>query len=109
VRLAVWLLAVGGCTVAREDFPAAEANALCDLQKRCARGAFHAEWGTMEDCQKGVADDVAADAEAFSWCGYDPAEAARCAARLRHLACGEYAAGNTDEACDLVFDCGFAQ
>jgi hypothetical protein len=104
-----WLGLLLGCSVPREDFPAAKADALCDVQKRCARGTFHAEWADMDACRQWTEDDVEVEVEEFSWCSYDPREAARCAARVRHLACDDYATGAQEEACDLVFDCGFDQ
>ncbi len=102
-------LAFAACSVPREEFPAAKANALCDLQKRCARGAFHAQWSEMKVCREKTEEDVAEAVADFDWCSYDALEGGRCAARVRALPCDDFALGRTEEACDLVFDCGFAR
>jgi len=105
----ILLVALVGCSVPREEFAAAKADALCDIQKRCARGAFHAQWSTMDSCRSRTEGDVDDELADFSFCAYDSLEAARCTTRVRHLSCDDWATGAEAEACDLVFDCGFDQ
>ncbi len=103
------LIGLAACTVPRGEFAAEKADALCDVQKRCARGAFHAQYASMDSCRVRVARTVEEEVADFSFCHYSPAEGARCASRVRHLACDDWATGSELEACDLVFDCGFDQ
>jgi hypothetical protein len=105
-------LAVGmlwGCAIPREDFAEAKADALCDAERRCQRGSFHVEWTSMENCVTATTRETSLSLASLDFCSYDPEEAARCVARLRDLACDQVGREDWDEACDLVFDCGFAQ
>jgi hypothetical protein len=105
----LWVLGITGCAIAREDFPAEEAAARCDAQERCQRGGFYVTWEDQEQCEEFTTETVEDELANFDICTFDPAEASRCTRRIRNMDCGDVSLERWDEACDLVFDCGFAQ
>ena len=103
------LTMLAGCGIARVDFAAEKASALCDLTKRCQLGGFYVEYTSMDNCLGRTTNELEDEVEDFELCSFDPAEAARCTRRIRSMSCGDFGRGDIDEPCDLVFDCGYAQ
>lgn len=103
------LVALAGCSIPQSEFAARKADALCALERRCALGNYYDDHATRQVCLRLRTGEVRDELEESELCTYRPDEAARCVQRLRSLPCDEYARGELEEPCDLVFDCGFAQ
>ncbi len=100
------LLATGCGSLDHKDYVDQRAAAECKQLSVCARGYYESEFRDMDDCVNDWGDDLD-DLEdvAFDDCDFDGKEASACVSRIRGLSCEDYAEGDSQGACDLVWDC----
>lgn len=106
MRFAMLLSLLMACGVDERDYSERRAVAECNTLDTCARGYYEHEYRHHDDCIHERTDDIEDQIDRwYDRCHYDPQEARRCISRIRSLSCADWARGDADRACDLVFDC----
>lgn len=108
--MAPWLLPLLlACEVAVNEFPAAQAEASCQVLEACEPATFGPSWGNVETCTSlgaALAGDVLRTLP--STCLFDALQGRLCLSALdrARVTCDEADVAAVDEACAATFACG---
>ncbi len=101
--LALWLVA---CGIPEEDYSTRRGVAECQRIERCTTGEFLSVYDDFDHCVDRLGDNLDATIEAlYQGCTYDGREASRCVSRISSMSCEDYAEGQANLACDIVYVC----
>ena len=90
-----------------DDYAESRAAVECAQVERCELGYFESEYRDRDDCVDERAEKIqeANDAQDDRGCSYVPEQAGHCVRRIRSFDCEEWAVGQANAACDLVWNC----